>query len=151
VVEDSTVAQTKIGVLNQWLQVQDITGKVGLVAGACVALSSGQAALGTIPQTTPAPLPPAENPDAALLLRVTQDGLALRSAPVITDSTLIKHLMLGAELVATEAPQAVLAKIGQVGDWIQVHDVTDAQGYVAAWYVIERPPDPLPPAGAPAS
>ena len=151
VVEDATVAQGKIGVLNQWLQVQDITGKVGLVAGDCVALSTGQAALGTVPQTTPAPLPAAGDPDAALLLRVTQDGLALRSAPVITDSTLMKHLALGAELVATEAPQLALPKIGQVGDWIQVRDVTGAQGYVAAWYVIQRPADPLPPPGAPSS
>ncbi len=151
VVEDATVAQGKIGVLNQWLQVQDITGKVGLVAGDCVALSTGQAALGTVPQTTPAPLPAADTTDAALLLRVTQDGLALRSAPVITDATLIKHLALGTELVATEAMQVALPKIGQVGDWIQVRDVTGAQGYVAAWYVIQRPADPLPPPGAPSS
>ena len=46
VMEDGTVAQSKVGVLNQWLQVQDITGTVGLVAGSCVALSTGQAALG---------------------------------------------------------------------------------------------------------
>jgi hypothetical protein len=148
VVEDATVAQGKIGVLNQWLQVQDITGKVGLVAGDCVALSTGQAALGTVPQTTPAP--GGGSPDS-LLLRVTQDGLALRSAPVITDATLIKHLALGAELVATEVPQLANPKIGQVGDWIQVQDVTGAQGYVAAWYVIQRPADPLPPPGAPSS
>ena len=128
VMEAATVAQSKVGVLNQWLQVQDITGKVGLVAGSCVALSTGQAALGTIPQTTPAPVPPASNTPAAVLLRVTQDGLALRSAPVIMDSTLIKHLALGAELVATEAPETALPKIGQVGDWVQVRDVTGAQG-----------------------
>jgi hypothetical protein len=151
VVEDATVAQGKIGVLNQWLQVQDITGKVGLVAGDCVALSTGQAAIGTVPQTTPAPLPAADTTVAALFLRVTQDGLALRSAPVITDATLIKHLALGAELAATEALQVALPKIGQVGDWIQVRDVTGAQGYVAAWYVIQRPADPLPPPGAPSS
>ena len=60
VVEDATVAQGKIGVLNQWLQVQDITGKVGLVAGDYVALGTGQAALGTVPQTTPALLPAAD-------------------------------------------------------------------------------------------
>ncbi len=151
VVEDATIAQSKIGVLNQWLQVQDITGRVGLVAGDCVAINTGQAALGTIPITIPAPLPAADNPDASLLLRVTQDGLALRSAPVITDTTLIKHLALGAELIATEAAQVAAPKIGQVGDWIQVLDVTGAQGYVAAWYVIQRPPDPLSPPGAPAS
>ena len=151
VVEAATVAQSKVGVLNQWLQVQDITGTVGLVAGSCVALSTGQAALGTITQTTPAPVPAAGNTPVAVLLRVTQDGLALRSAPVIMDSTLIEHLALGAELVAMEAPETVLPKIGQVGDWIQVRDVTGAQGYVAAWYVIERPTDPLPPAGAPPS
>jgi hypothetical protein len=149
VVEDATIAQGKIGILDQWLQVQDITGKVGLVAGDCVALSTGQAALGTVPQTMPAPAD-GGSPDA-LLLRVTQDGLALRSAPVITDATLIKHLALGAELVSTEALQTALPKIGQVGDWIQVQDVTGAQGYVAAWYVIQRPADPLPPPGAPSS
>jgi hypothetical protein len=148
VLEDATVAQRKIGILNEWLPVQDITGKVGLVSGDCIALSTGQAALGTVPQTTPAP--GGGSPDL-LLLRVTQDGLALRSAPVITDATLIKHLALGAELVATEALQTALPKISQVGDWIQVCDVTGAQGYVAAWYVIQRPADPLPPPGAPSS
>ena len=150
VMEDATVAQAKVGVVNQWLQVQDITGTVGLVAGSCVAVGTGQAALGAVAQTTPAPAA-AGSESVSVLLSVTQDGLALRSAPVISDSTLIKHLVLGAELIATEPQETALPKIGQVGDWIQVRDITGAQGYVAAWYVILRPAAPLPPAGAPVS
>jgi hypothetical protein len=148
VLEDGTGAQNKIGVLDQWLQVKDITGTVGLVAGWCVALSTGQVALGTKAQTTPSTAPAASSAPTPVLLRATQDGLALRSAPVIADSTLLKHLALGAELTSTEAPELVLPKIGQVGDWIQVQDVTGAEGYVAAWYVALRPADPQPPAGA---
>ncbi|MGB8213069.1 MAG: C39 family peptidase [Anaerolineales bacterium] len=145
VVEDPSGAQSKIGALDQWIQVKDITGAVGLVAGWCVAQSTNQAALGTVPQIPSTAAAPAANAAAPVLLRTTQDGLALRNAPVIADSSLIKQLPLGSELVATGAPAAVLPEIGQVGAWIQVSDVTGTQGYVAAWYVIQRPPDP--PAG----
>ncbi|MBA4380366.1 MAG: hypothetical protein C0393_06795 [Anaerolinea sp.] len=79
-----------------------------------------------------------------VLLRVCEDGLALRSAPVISADTLIKRLTIGTELIAIESPEFAGPKIGKVGEWIHVRDIVGEEGYVAAWYVDERPADPAP-------
>ncbi len=62
----------------------------------------------------------------------------------MAESTLIKRLPLGAELIAIEPPDLAAPKIGRVGDWIHVRDVAGDEGYVAAWAVVERPEDPAP-------
>jgi hypothetical protein len=144
VFEVASEAQRKIGVMYEWLQVQDVTGKPGWVAAWYVALV-GQAALGAKNQT------PTNPPSFAIggevppvLLRASENGLALRSEPVITAATLIKRMPIGSELIAIEPPDIAAPKIGQVGEWIHVRDVTGEEGYVAAWYVDERPEDPAP-------
>jgi hypothetical protein len=145
VFETESEAKRKIGTMYEWLQVQDVTGKAGVVAAWYVALT-GNATLGVKPQTPTAPphfdvmggeVPP-------VLLRANEDGLALRSEPVITLTTLIKKLPVGTELIAIEPPDIAAPKIGRMGDWIHVKDVTGEEGYVAAWYVKERPADPIP-------
>ncbi len=146
VFETESEAKRKIGVMYEWLQVKDITGKDGVVAAWYVALA-GASALGAKDQT-PAAAPKFDVGEVQpLLLRTTQEGLALRNEPVITKDTLIKRLPLGAELIAIEPPDIAAPKIGRVGDWIHVRDVTGEEGYVAAWYVIERPEEPAPAAG----
>jgi len=149
VFETESEAKRKIGVMYEWLQVKDITGKDGVVAAWYVALA-GASALGAKDQT-PAAAPKFDVGGyevQPLLLRATQEGLALRSEPVITKDTLIKRLLLGAELIAIEPPDIAAPKIGRVGDWIQARDVTGEEGYVAAWYVVERPAEPAPIAGS---
>jgi hypothetical protein len=98
IVETDPKAKKKIGTLNQWLQVRDVTGQVGLVAAWHVALSTGQVTLGVKDQT-----------------------------PV----------------TSTSVPDLSAPKIGQTGEWIRVRDVSGVEGYVAAWYVSERPADPV--------
>lgn len=144
VFESASEAQRKIGVMYEWLQVQDVTGKAGVVAAWYVA-PGGQAALGAKNQTPTNPPSFAVGMEAEpVLLRATENDLALRSAPVIRADTLVKRLPIGAELIAIETPDIAAPKIGKVGEWIHVRDVTGEEGYVAAWYVDERPADPAP-------
>ena len=149
IVEKSPKAKKKIGVLNQWLQVKDVTGQVGLVAAWHVMLSTGQVALGAKDQApvTPASVPDLSAQPAAVLLRTAVDNLALRSEPIIKDETLIKRLSLGAELIVTESADTAVPKIGKTGEWIRARDVSGVEGYVAAWYVSERPAEPALAAG----
>ena len=63
----------------------------------------------------------------------TADGLALRSQPSISDSTLIKRLPQGAKLFVIEPGGE--SKIGMQSQWLRVSDYEGHQGYVAAWYV----------------
>ncbi|MDI6770697.1 MAG: C39 family peptidase [Anaerolineales bacterium] len=147
VFESASEAQRKIGVMYEWLQVQDVTGTAGVVAAWYVA-RSGQPALGANNQTpTTSPSFAVGMEAAPVLLRVSEDGLALRSAPVISADTLVKRLPIGSELFAIESPEFAGPKIGKVGEWIHVRDVTGEEGYVAAWFVDERPADPAPVVG----
>jgi hypothetical protein len=42
-------------------------------------------------------------------------------------------------MVVLEDPAFAEPKIGQMGEWLHVRDVTGAEGYVAAWYTVKRP------------
>ena len=147
VYETAADANRKIGTQYEWLSVKDVTGQAGFVAAWYVALVPNPA-LGANPQT-PAASPHfdinAEVPP--VLLRVQQDGLALRSQPLIDANTLVKRLPINTELIAIEPPDIAAPKIGHMGDWIHVRDVTGEEGYVAAWYVVERPAEPDPSVG----
>lgn len=66
-------------------------------------------------------------------VRVAAEGVALRTQPIISDSTLIKRLQLGTELTVLE-PNAE-AKIGKNDQWLKVKDPTGAEGVVVAWFV----------------
>jgi hypothetical protein len=142
VMEDAAAAQAKIGVVNQWLQVQDITGTGGVVAAWYVALSTGDPALGAKNQVSTLPAG-----DVPVLLRTTQANVALRSAPLMVDDTIIVDMALGTELQALDDPDQVKGRIGQAGQWIRARDVAGQEGYVPAWYVVLRPADPVPVAG----
>jgi hypothetical protein len=66
-------------------------------------------------------------------VRASAEGVALRSQPFISDSTLIKRLSLGTELTVLETNGE--AKIGKNDEWLKVKDPTGAEGVVAAWFV----------------
>jgi hypothetical protein len=127
-------AKGKVGLINQWLNVQDaVEGYVGYVAAWYVSLTPEPVAPEPAPAPTPAPTPaPAEG---KLILYATTDGLALRTQPVLNDATLIKRLPLNAEFSVVEPEAQARAKIGLQGQWIRVRDIEGKQGYAAAWYL----------------
>jgi flagellar basal body rod protein FlgF len=113
--------ESKIGVNGQWLKVKDPQGTEGYVA-AWYLQRSGAAA----PATPPAAAGP-------LVVRTTTADVALRSQPVVNDTTLIRRLPLGTQLTVTESGGA--SKIGVNDQWLKVKDPQGTEGYVAAWYV----------------
>jgi hypothetical protein len=137
-------ANRKVGVMYEWLQVADVQSAQGVVAAWYVTPVSG---LTVGPQKERAPGQPSftigeEAPP--VYVRAAQEGLALRSEPIITIATVIKRLPKDAEMLALEPPDTAAPKIGRMGDWLHVRDVTGDEGYVAAWCVLERPGDPDP-------
>lgn len=130
VLEPEAQARLKLGVQGQWIKVQDIEGSQGFCAGWYLSDKRQDSALGV------AVTPPEK---ANLVLRTIEDGVALRSQPVISDATLIKREPLNAELLVIEPLAQAEQKVGVVSQWIQVRDSAGVQGYVAAWYVIKRP------------
>jgi hypothetical protein len=134
-------ARARVGVVYQWLSVQDVTGTPCFVAAWYVTPVSGQPTLGVRDQSTGASfgLEEDEGAQAPLVVRAGVEGLALRSLPLIMAETLIRRLPIGGELVVLEPAENALPKIGQMGEWLRVCDVEGNQGYVAAWYTLERP------------
>jgi len=134
VIEDEAAARARIGVEGEWIRVMDIQGASGFIAAWFVTEPlSGLTALGAH-KKPPAGLsfrPPTGPP----VVRTTVEMLALRSAPHISPANLVTRLALGSQLLVQEDPETALAKIGCVGQWLQVQDITGNQGYVAAWYV----------------
>lgn len=145
VLESASEVQRKAGVMYEWLNVADVEGQQGVVAAWYVSIVSlGAASFGPQPQRQAAP--PSFNVMEVrpVLLRSTEEGVALRSAPLVSMGTLILRMPLGSELIALEPSDLAAPKIGQVGSWIHVRDVAGNEGYVAAWCVEERPEDPAP-------
>jgi hypothetical protein len=137
VLESPQEAQSKIGQMNVWLEVQvEGSSEQGFVAAWYVS---------TVRQPPPAPVPaPAATAVAApeLILYVIEDSLAFRKQPVIESTNLIKRLPVHAQLVALEPAAQVDAKLGQQGEWLKVRDVARLEGYVAAWYVSKTRQEP---------
>jgi len=139
VLEPAAQGRAKIGVLNQWLSVQDAQeGYEGFVAAWYVVETQ------EVPPAAPPPAapPPAPGVGGQFKVYANTDGLALRTQPVISDATLIKRLPLNAELVVIEAESEARPKVGVMGQWVEVRDIEGAKGLVAAWYVSTTRQDP---------
>jgi hypothetical protein len=126
-IEPANQAIPKVGVTGQWLRMRDASNKEGYVAAWYVKYASGSSAQATAAATT------ASNNGVPLKVKATAEGTALRKQPIISDTTLIKRLSLGTELVVVE-PNAE-PKIGKNDQWIKVKDPTGVEGVVAAWFV----------------
>jgi hypothetical protein len=124
--EPASQAIAKIGVSGQWINVRDMNNVAGYVAAWYVKYASGSTAASAATANPPAP-------GATLVVKATADGIALRTQPIVSDSTLIQRLPLGTQFTVTEPNGA--SKIGQNNQWLQVIDPSGRSGYVAAWFV----------------
>jgi hypothetical protein len=129
-VEPAKQAIPKVGMEGQWLKVKDASNQEGYVAAWFVRYASGSSAQ---TETTLPAVTRASNNGGTIKVKATAEGIALRSQPIVSDSTLIKRLPLGTELIVLE-PHAE-TKIGRNDQWLKVKDPTGAEGLVAAWFV----------------
>ena len=134
--ESSDQATSKLGVNNQWLNVKNVEGDSGYVAAWLVS-QYRQDALGVVDK--PATLPQSAPSPTKLIVRAAEDGLALRKQPAISDATLVKRYTLLSEFLVLESPDQARGKIGITNQWLHVRGIDGQEGYIAAWYVIERP------------
>jgi hypothetical protein len=129
---------TKLGVQGQWLKVRDAARYEGFVAAWYVSKTRLEPALGVQlanPYLTTSPIP---DPNR-LVIRTTEDRVALRSQPLISTATLIKRLPFQSELLVIEPLAQAEKKIGVFNQWIQVRDINGDEGFVAAWYTVKTP------------
>jgi hypothetical protein len=141
--EPKTTAKAKIGVNNQWINVQEPNGDQGFVAAWYVSDTKGGAPA-TPAGTTPAAPKPASATTPAVAAKALPAGallflpieeLAFRSKPEITPETLVRRIPLTEQLVSLEPPQFAIPKVGVTGQWLKVRDQQNKEGFVAAWYV----------------
>ncbi len=118
---EQTIA--KVGVVNQWLKVQDANKKEGYVAAWYVKYAGGSSAQTTDTST---------DPDAVIKVRTTAEAVSLRRQPYISDSTLIKRVPINHEFTIIE--EGGEAKIGANNQWVRVKDASDS-GFIAAWFL----------------
>ncbi len=131
VLEDATQARSKIGQNNSWLNVRlDSDGKQGYVAAWFVSLTEED-----IPVVPSQPAPTPGPATGGLVVYATTDGLAVRSQPVISNTTLIKRVSQNTPFTVLDPASQAQAKLGVNGQWLHVQDLQGAQGYVAAWYL----------------
>jgi hypothetical protein len=122
VLEDASQARPKVGVQNQWLNVQDASGESGYVAAWYVELPAAPTGgTGAYPMTV-------------TVASQASAGLRLRVQPSSTADT-ITTLNPGTLLTVLEGTAQASAKIGIQNQWLNVRDPQGNIGYVAAWYV----------------
>lgn len=129
VVEDLEKAKTKIGMINQWLQVKDDLGHNGYVAAWFVQVAS-------ISQDERPSGGDGKNITVLVSTSVGSSGLRLRSEPSTKAATL-QILPMRTMLQVIETPATARAKIGKLNQWLNVRAPNGKDGYVAAWYVLE--------------
>ena len=122
--EPSDETIKKIGVMGEWLNVRDETGRDGYVAAWYVKYESGSTAA-VAEAATPAA--------ASNKVKTTAQSVSFRSEPKINAASLIRYLGLGEELTIAEPGGE--SKIGSNKDWLKVKDASGREGYVAAWFV----------------
>jgi hypothetical protein len=128
--EPKETTKSKIGVNNEWINVQDPEGEQGFVAAWYVSETKGK----PVSVTTASVSPAGNLPPGALALVPTED-LAFRIKPVIAPETLIRRIPVTEQVISVEPASEVIRKVGVNGEWLKVKDSTNREGYVAAWYV----------------
>jgi hypothetical protein len=138
--ETAAEVKRKTGTNFEWLQVSDVEGRQGVVAAWYVSIVS-LGAFGPQPQRPAAATSFEVGEIPPLVLRTTEENVALRSKPFISSQTVLQRLPLGAELLPLGRQETAAKKVGQSGKWLRVQDVKGNRGHVAAWLLKERPGD----------
>jgi uncharacterized protein YgiM (DUF1202 family) len=184
VLEPPVIAKPRLGIIGQWLKVEDPSGLQGFVSAyylqeyfppvivpptldqphqdtELIPLTDqpvGQPPnppreVGMDPEFTPLPAPPdrsveselsppVETPPADWKVRVSvsvgEHGLRFRSKPDLS-APVVGVLSAGSELELLEPQEPALSRVGVFGQWLQVKDEHDRQGFVAAWFVETNP------------
>ena len=130
--EDPKLALSRVGVIDQWLNVEDPQARKGYVAAWFVDL---------VPmENPPSPDPEAKDPGSSKDLYVAVApsvgtlGLRLRSEPHY-DGPTIAGLKVGTRLKVLDDVEEAEPKIGVINFWLNVSEPGGLVGYVAAWYV----------------
>ena len=128
VVEPAETARSKIGVVNQWLNVKDDAGHTGFTAAWFVQL---------VPASEVGSTTSGDSNGLSVYVSTTVGsvGLRLRSAPNTTSST-IRNLPALSILSVLEPATNARPKIGVFNQWLNVRTPDGVVGYVAAWYVM---------------
>lgn len=129
--EPSSQAIAKVGIVNQWINVKDSAGKTGYVAAWYVKYSGGATAQA---QTQAQPAATTSS-SGSVKVKASVEGVAFRNQPIISDASLIKRVPIGTEFTLSNPGDA--SKIGLTDQWLKVKDQTNAEGYVAAWFVVK--------------
>jgi len=127
--EDAATTKAKLGQQGQWVHIEDLAGQQGYTAAWY--LSDNKDAQPASPATSAPKVP---IPPGAMELLPTEE-VAFRAQPVIADSTLIRRVPTTEKFISLEPADQTIKKVGVTGQWLNVQDQTDKQGYVAAWYV----------------
>jgi hypothetical protein len=130
--EPEATARGKLGVKNQWLNVRDLAGQDGYAAAEYLT-AVDQPASGVSPAPTGGRAAPSTT---QLYVSTAKEGVTFRSAARATPDTVVKLLPLGTKLLVIESGNPS-AKIGVQDQWLNVRDLTGAEGYVAAWFVVK--------------
>ncbi|MBU0512170.1 MAG: hypothetical protein KJ638_10800 [Chloroflexi bacterium] len=124
--EAKATGKKKVGVVNEWLHVQDPDGNQGYVAAWYLTFNENEVEENaTVPVTG----------DKGFVVNPTTDGLAFRLSTQVEPHTLIKRLPVSAKLIVQEPIEQAKKKVGVQGEWLKVKDISGKVGYVAAWYV----------------
>ena len=134
--EPKATARAKVGVNNQWIQVQDPTGDQGYVAAWYVSETKAQPAPSnpSVTSVTSTPSAALKLPPGSLAFVPTQ-VLSFRTAPTIAPENVIRVVPVAETLVCVEPANQAIPKVGVQGQWLRVRDASNKEGYVAAWFV----------------
>lgn len=141
--EPKATAKAKLGVNGQWINVQDPKGEQGYVAAWYVSDTKGKPAAPATTKPVSSSKPVSANTSATSAPAVPAGALAflpleqisLRSQPVVAPETLLRYVPVTEQLISVEPANVVIPKVGVTGQWLKVRDMSNKEGYVAAWYV----------------
>ena len=143
--ESAEATKKKLGVMGQWLHAQDPEGIQAYTAAWYLSDKKGAPPPGsadttvvsattstTSTTTTTASTKPL--PAGALSL-IPTDNIAFRKNTTISPETLIRRIPTTEKVVSLEPSDKTIAKVGVMGQWLNVRDEAGRDGFVAAWYV----------------